>query len=631
MAIFGFTFCSILVLCFANVLDAADLKHVEKINDQKEFKKLLRVRTNVLFIFIDSSSSAASLKTALNVMSEAASQAVGQGTIAIVDCHAAEGKKLCKKLKVLPEPFIIKHYHNGEFHKDYDRQLTAKSVFRFLTDPTGDAPWDEDPTANNVVHLESKSALRKTIALGKRTLVMFYAPWCGHCKALKPHFSAAANELNGEVVLAGMDLTQPGNDEVARIYKIEGYPTIEYFEGGKHKFRYSGENSKDGIISWLKDPTEKPVMREPAEEETPWSEIKSEVVHLTDENFNSFVAGKKSVLVMFYAPWCGHCKKAKPEYMKAAERLKNDGIDGVLAAVDATVHRQVAEKNKVEGFPTFVYYKDGKAAWNVNERTEDGFYKFMKNPVEPPPPELPWSSQPGSVLHLDAAAFKTELKKKKGALVMFYAPWCGHCKKAKPFFSEAADILSNDSRVAFAAVDCTVETSLCQEYGVKGYPTIIFLSYGKNRVDYNGAHDAKSFADFVLGGGQAKPKITETPPPPPSQSFGFSDTVTVLTTENFYETVAVGKILVMFFSPWCNHCKVAKPAFNEASQKAEGGKFAAVDCTVEQEICNQNDIRGYPTFKIFIDGVSKVYNGGRTASDFAAFFEEVDTSRKTEL
>jgi thiol-disulfide isomerase/thioredoxin len=47
---------------------------------------------------------------------------------------------------------------------------------------------------------------------------------------------------------------------------------------------------------------------------------------LTTSNFDPVVKEEASLLVMFYAPWCGHCKKIKPEYEKAAARLKTDGV-----------------------------------------------------------------------------------------------------------------------------------------------------------------------------------------------------------------------------------------------------------------------------------------------------------------
>lgn len=66
----------------------------------------------------------------------------------------SEGKKLCKKLKIAPsKPYQIKHYKDGEFHKEYDRSETLSAFTNFLRDPTGDLPWEEDPSATNIYHL----------------------------------------------------------------------------------------------------------------------------------------------------------------------------------------------------------------------------------------------------------------------------------------------------------------------------------------------------------------------------------------------------------------------------------------------------------------------------------------------
>lgn len=90
---------------------------------------------------------------------------------------------------------------------------------------------------------------------------------------------------------------------------------------------------------------------------------------------------------------------------------------------------------------------------------------------------------------------------KSGGVFKFYIvfPGCGHCKKAKPEFTASAEVFKDDPKVEFAAIDCTMHSSICSLYNVKGYPTIkVFHYFNKEPVqDYTGQRTEKDFVSFM--------------------------------------------------------------------------------------------------------------------------------------
>jgi len=178
-------------------------------------------------------------------------------------------------------------------------------------------------------------------------LVEFYAPWCGHCKSLAPEWAIAGDTFqpSDDIIIAAVDATEA--PALAEHYKLEGFPTIKFFPKGgdvNDPEEYDGGRQADDIVSWVNEKvgTSRKVKKAP-----------STVATLTSANFDGLVspASEKSVLVEFYAPWCGHCKNLAPEYERLAAAFAGEK-DVVIAKVDATEDGELADRYEVQGYPT---------------------------------------------------------------------------------------------------------------------------------------------------------------------------------------------------------------------------------------------------------------------------------------
>lgn len=86
----------------------------------------------------------------------------------------------------------------------------------------------------------------------KDVLVKYYAPWCGHCKALAPVWDQLGDDLKDieDLVIAKFDATA---NEVAGL-EIRGYPTLKFYpKANKEGVDYSGDRELDDFKKWFSE------------------------------------------------------------------------------------------------------------------------------------------------------------------------------------------------------------------------------------------------------------------------------------------------------------------------------------------------------------------------------------------
>ncbi|UJR35665.1 hypothetical protein I4U23_028415 [Adineta vaga] len=110
----------------------------------------------------------------------------------------------------------------------------------------------------------------------------------------------------------------------------------------------------------------------------------SDVLVLTDSDFETKVKQYDILLAEFYAPWCGHCKRLAPEYETAATALIKNDPPVALAKVDCTVETKICAKYGVSGYPTLKIFKNGEVSEDYNgPREADGIVSTMRSKAGP--------------------------------------------------------------------------------------------------------------------------------------------------------------------------------------------------------------------------------------------------------
>ena len=103
---------------------------------------------------------------------------------------------------------------------------------------------------SNVKKVTTDTLRKDVIESDKPVVVDFWAEWCGPCKKLSPILEEVAEELDGQVTVAKVNVDEERN--LGAMFQIMSIPNVLIFNHGEKVDEFVGLRSKDDIVAQVK-------------------------------------------------------------------------------------------------------------------------------------------------------------------------------------------------------------------------------------------------------------------------------------------------------------------------------------------------------------------------------------------
>jgi len=424
---------------------------------------------------------------------------------------------------------------------------------------------DEDYDDSDVLVLD-KNNFEEALSKHSKMLVEFYAPWCGHCKSLKPEYGAAATRIkrtNPEVVLAKFDAVAEGAEDIAKQYNVEGFPTMKWFVDGKVHPKDCFVREAEAIVKWVAKRSGPPVAHVvgKADMEAIKAEARYAVV--------GFFADLESSEFKIFSELASHDDEYDFHYVDDAAIAKGEGVAGMPQVV---FYRNFDEPTVVFDKP--ITAEDLATAVRANSRPR------LIEMTEATAPQI----------------FDNDLPK-----LLLFRP-----EAVLAEFKKASDDMELRGHFIFATVGEEGDPGLGDFLGVDkaGTAPELFLfehtTHKKYRLD--GPVSAASIKAFTQAhkDGTVKPFLKAA-----AVLEDWDASAVKAISSSQWEAVVLDKskhVIVEVYAPWCGHCQKLEPLYLKAAEHMESKYgdelvFVKMDGTLNE--VEDINIGGFPTVLAF--------------------------------
>ncbi|KAF9066618.1 protein disulfide isomerase [Rhodocollybia butyracea] len=187
-------------------------------------------------------------------VADAYSHAKDKIFVAKVDADGA-GKELGHKYGVTGFP-TLKWFSADGSVEPYDAGRDLDSFTNFITSKTNVKSTIKPPPPPAYKILDYTDFDQVVLDTDKDVLVTFTAPWCGHCKSMKPAYEKVGTifETEGNCIVANIDADDKKNEVIKSRYGVSSFPTIKFFpKDNKDGEAYEGGRSEADFVKFLNE------------------------------------------------------------------------------------------------------------------------------------------------------------------------------------------------------------------------------------------------------------------------------------------------------------------------------------------------------------------------------------------